>query len=167
MEPSSQPHHPWFKDHRLLIAGAVGAAAIALIGAAVGIASARTDTPSFKPTPSSGELSVEIQAPRETRATVLTSGKMQTLDPAALNEQRAPAALSDPQGDENLRVIDAQERRLQAMNEREAAAFAAQMRQTQRDDAAMAREERGTQEDGSATPLGLSTSNTTGAPDQD
>ena len=150
----------WFKSPGFLMAAALGAGASALTGAAVGIASARTDG---SPQPAShgvGALSVIMQLPRELNMPAKPI-RMATLDPAALRDQSTTAFSSDPEGDENLRIIDAQERRLQAMNDREAAAFAAQMRQTQAEDGTMAREVR-TSVDAPVSPAGYATSNSTG-----
>ena len=134
MERPVQQPSPWFRDPRLLLASAAGVAAIAVAGAAVGIASARTNHPAVQAPISSGMLSVVMQAPREPGAPDTSPERLATLDPAALRAQAAVAPASDPEGDENLKIIDAQERRLQALNAREAAAFAEQMRQTETED---------------------------------
>ena len=88
-----------------------------------------------------------MQVPRELGSSVSALGRMTTLDPTALIEQSQIPVSSDPEGDQNLRIIDAQERRLQAMNDREAAAFAAQMRQTESEDSMMAKAARMTSDD--------------------
>ena len=160
MDLSPEPTRPWFKDKRLLLVGGIAAATLAIGGAAFGIAFARPDTPSA-PALSGGELSVVMQPPREPGQPTPTAGRMATLDETALHEQSAPTVSTDPEGDENLRMIDAQERRLQAMNDREAAAFAAQMRQTEAADGAMAREIRTTSE-AQPSATGYATSNSTG-----
>ena len=156
MDPSDQSVSPWFKRPVILGAGAVGAVAIAITAAAMGIASARTGVPD-RPSFSTGALSVVMQAPPEPGTHTLASGRMATLDQANLAEQAQTPVSPDPVGDENLRVIEAQERRLQAMNDRETAAFAAQMRQTEAEDGLMEREVRTTND----TPLhtGYTTSN--------
>jgi hypothetical protein len=155
---------PWFKNPRLLIGSALVAVTLALVGAAFGIASARTDrsAPSAEP---SGGLSVVMQAPRDTATPASTPGKLATLDAAALREQTSPDLSADPEADESLRLIDAEERRLDAANAREAAAFAAQMRQIEQSDRATGEHIRGADDTRATVQPALSTSNTTEAHD--
>ena len=131
---------PWFKDWRVLGVGAVFAVALALTSVAFGVASARTDGAGVEQRTSAGELSVVVQPAKERSVFTHSASKLATLDPAMAGQ--ASDVRSDQAGDENLRLIAAQERRLTLMNEREARAFADEMRQNRRDDSALERESR-------------------------
>ena len=140
MTPTYPTVRRWLETPGVLMASAIAIIGLALAGAAVGIASARTDARSLKTPHSNAELSVLIQSRPEPVRSESDVARMATLDRASLREQTVESASTDPEGDENLRLIDAQERRLRATNEREAADFAAQMRKTQTDDEQMERD---------------------------
>ncbi len=164
MDVAAFPPPPWFRKPRVLAIGAVLAAAVAMTGAAVGIASARGDGAQVEAPPSSGGLSVVVQPMKERGFLARGGPKLATLDPAMMQQVSITGA--DLAGDENLRLIAAQERRLTLMNAREAETFAAQMRQDRRDDAAMERETRAPSEERPVAATS-STSNSTDENDQE